>query len=47
MYRAPLLPTLDVPELNTRRPLTPDVPPFTVRMIIAPLEVAGPFPDVR
>ena len=46
MYKAPLLPVLDVPELKTRRPLTPDVPAFAVRIVTDPLLVADPAPVV-
>jgi hypothetical protein len=36
----PVVPELDVPELNWRRPLTPFVPALEVRMLMAPLVVA-------
>jgi hypothetical protein len=41
------LPTLLVPELNTNRPLTPDVPAFAVRIVTDPLLVAVPAPVSR
>merc|ERR1740138_178641 len=44
---APLLPLFDEPELNTSRPLTPDVPAFAVRIEITPLLVAVPSPLSR
>jgi len=37
IYKAPLLPTLVVPELNTKRPLTPPVPAFAVFISNDPL----------
>jgi hypothetical protein len=45
MYSAPLLPSLAVPELKTRRPLTPDTPLFAVLMKMDPLVDAVPSPD--
>ena len=42
----PVLPELEVPELNTITPLTPDEPAFAVRTVIAPLVVAVPSPVV-
>ena len=44
MYRAPVLPLLEVPELITSRPLVPTPPAFAVRTVIEPLLVAGPSP---
>jgi len=44
-YKAPLLPLLAVPELNTSRPLTPLVPAFEVRILNAPLLDLDPKPD--
>ena len=46
MYKAPLLPTLDVPELNTKRPLTPLKPAFAVRTVKPPLDVEVPSPVI-
>jgi hypothetical protein len=43
---APVLPELDVPELNVSAPLKPAVPAFAVRIVIAPLVVAVPSPVV-
>ena len=40
----PLLPELDVPELNTNRPLTPVTPALAVLIEIAPLVVDEPAP---
>ena len=40
----PVDPELEVPELNTNRPLRPLVPAFDERMLMAPLEVAIPWP---
>jgi hypothetical protein len=42
----PVVPELDVPELNVITPLTPDVPAFAERIVIAPVVVAVPSPDV-
>ena len=42
-YRAPLLPP-GVPELKTRRPLTPAVPALAVRIVNEPLLEAVPSP---
>jgi len=44
MYKAPLLPLLAVPELNTNRPLTPLVPALAVRILKAPLLDLEPAP---
>jgi hypothetical protein len=41
---APLLPLTDVPELNTKAPLTPDVPEFALRIVTTPLDVDVPSP---
>jgi hypothetical protein len=38
MYSPPLLPELDVPELNTINPLIPDVPAFHDFSNTSPLE---------
>eukprot|EP00952_Eustigmatos_sp_NYUAD-ZCMA_P012968 51812-Eustigmatos_ZCMA.PRE.1 len=46
MYNAPLLPLLVVPELNTSRPLAPEVPALAVRMVTEPLLDALPAPVV-
>jgi len=43
-YKAPLLPRLAVPELNTSKPLTPLVPAFAVRILRSPLLVLDPEP---
>ena len=40
----PELPELDVPELNTRRPVAPFEPAFAVRIEIAPLVDDAPAP---
>ena len=42
IYNAPLFPTLDVPVLNTNKPLTPLFPAFEVPTTNAPLENAEP-----
>jgi len=42
MYKAPVLPKLAVPVLNTNRPLTPDSPALAVVINIAPLEYFDP-----
>ena len=42
----PELPELDVPELNTSTPLTPVAPAFALRIVIAPLELATPAPEL-
>jgi hypothetical protein len=41
---APEEPEFDVPELNESRPLTPLSPAFEVRIVIAPLVLAIPWP---
>ena len=43
----PVLPLLDVPELNTRAPLTPFAPAFTVLIVIVPDVVPELAPEVR
>jgi len=43
----PVVPELDVPELNTSEPLTPAAPEFEDRMAMAPLVVATPSPERR
>ena len=40
----PLLPELDVPELNTSTPLTPVAPALALRIVIAPLLLVMPAP---
>lgn len=40
----PVVPELEVPELNCRYPLTPLSPAFAVRMVMAPLLEAEPYP---
>ena len=42
----PLLPELDVPELNTNTPLTPFAPAFALRIVIAPLLLVIPLPPI-
>jgi hypothetical protein len=42
----PEFPTLVEPELKVSSPLTPELPPLAVWMVIAPLEVAKPRPLV-
>jgi hypothetical protein len=42
----PLVPELDVPELNMSKPLAPLSPEFDVRIVIAPLVLARPWPLV-
>ena len=44
---APLLPSLDEPELNTSWLLAPPPPPFAVRICTSPPLVAGPFAPSR
>jgi hypothetical protein len=46
MEIVPVAPELDVPELNVITPLTPAVPAFALRTVIAPLVVAVPSPVV-
>ncbi len=41
----PLLPADELPELNARRPLAPDAPPFAARTATIPLLVCVPSPD--
>ena len=43
---APVVPELDVPELNDSKPLTPFAPALDVRIVIAPLVLAMPWPLV-
>jgi hypothetical protein len=42
----PVLPELEVPELNTSTPLTPLSPEFAVRTVIVPVVLAIPCPVV-
>ena len=44
MKRLPLIPLLELPELRTTAPLTPDVPALAVLMINEPLLVEDPYP---
>jgi hypothetical protein len=43
-YKEPLLPELEVPELNTIDPLTPSKPAFELIISTDPLEVSLPYP---
>jgi hypothetical protein len=44
IYRAPLFPLVEAPELKTMRPLVPVVPASAESMYIGPLDVAAPAP---
>ena len=47
MIMLPDVPDEEVPVENENDPLTPVVPAFAVCILIFPLEVAVPLPDVR
>jgi hypothetical protein len=46
MRTEPLLPALAVPELKNKVPLAPEEPPLVLRILMTPLVVAVPSPDV-